>query len=95
MPTGYAGMLVMAVFPPLWFHIMNPRVLAYQKAENERLSALAAQSEEIRAEAKIAAIQKGQWSDAALMNEDLEGESDALAKTKAQYAADRDKAKAL
>jgi len=26
MPTGYAGMVVMAVCPPLWFAVMNPKV---------------------------------------------------------------------
>lgn len=26
MPTGYAGMLLVALVPPLWFKIMNPRV---------------------------------------------------------------------
>jgi len=30
MPTGYAGMLVMALIPPLWFKIMNPRVRKFQ-----------------------------------------------------------------
>lgn len=26
LPTGYAGMLLIALLPPLWFRIMNPRV---------------------------------------------------------------------
>jgi alkane 1-monooxygenase len=26
LPTGYAGMLLVALVPPLWFKIMNPRV---------------------------------------------------------------------
>jgi alkane 1-monooxygenase len=32
MPTGYPGMMLMAIFPPLWFFVMNKRV------ENYRLS---------------------------------------------------------
>eukprot|EP01137_Pigoraptor_chileana_P012484 Opistho-2@64915 len=28
MPTGYAGMLLMALVPPVWFAVMNPRVAA-------------------------------------------------------------------
>lgn len=29
LPTGYAGMLLLATLPPLWFAVMNPRVRAY------------------------------------------------------------------
>lgn len=29
LPTGYAGMIVLALIPPLWFRVMNPRVLAH------------------------------------------------------------------
>eukprot|EP00736_Rhodelphis_marinus_P008550 Rmarinus@m.26756 len=29
LPTGYAGMALLALVPPLWFRVMNPRVLAY------------------------------------------------------------------
>jgi alkane 1-monooxygenase len=28
LPSGYAGMIVVALVPPLWFRIMNPRVAA-------------------------------------------------------------------
>jgi alkane 1-monooxygenase len=28
LPTGYAGMLLLAVVPPLWFAVMNPRLQA-------------------------------------------------------------------
>ena len=28
MPTGYAGMIVLVLFPPLWFAVMNPRIKA-------------------------------------------------------------------
>lgn len=29
LPTGYAGMMVLAYFPPLWRRVMDPRVLAH------------------------------------------------------------------
>lgn len=31
MPTGYPGMIVLALVPPLWFAVMNPRVKALQE----------------------------------------------------------------
>ena len=30
MPTGYAGMILLALVPPLWRRVMDPRVLAWQ-----------------------------------------------------------------
>lgn len=33
MPTGYPGMMVLALFPPLWFAVMNPKVRALQKQQ--------------------------------------------------------------
>jgi alkane 1-monooxygenase len=29
LPTGYAGMIVLALFPPLWRRVMDPRLLAH------------------------------------------------------------------
>jgi alkane 1-monooxygenase len=29
LPTGYAGMLLLALIPPLWFAVMNPRIPAH------------------------------------------------------------------
>lgn len=37
LPAGYAGMYVLALFPPLWFKVMNPRVEAYYKGEMDQL----------------------------------------------------------
>ncbi len=39
LPTGYAGMYVLALVPPLWFRVMNPRVEAYYQGEEWQLSA--------------------------------------------------------
>ncbi len=32
MPTGYPAMMVLSLFPPLWFNIMNPLVEKYRKS---------------------------------------------------------------
>jgi alkane 1-monooxygenase len=32
MPTGYPGMLILSLFPPLWFKVMNPRIEKYRKS---------------------------------------------------------------
>jgi alkane 1-monooxygenase len=42
LPTGYAAMLMVALVPPLWFRVMNPRVDAWTRT---RLGALVAAAE--------------------------------------------------
>ena len=37
LPGGYAAMYVLALFPPLWKKVMNPRVEAYYKGELDQL----------------------------------------------------------
>lgn len=39
MPTGYPGMMVLSLFPPLWFKVMNPRVQELRKNYQEKLTA--------------------------------------------------------
>jgi alkane 1-monooxygenase len=39
LPTGYAGMLMLAMVPPLWFRVMNPRVEAWNASTGEREAA--------------------------------------------------------
>jgi len=36
LPTGYAGMLLVALLPPLWFRMMDPRVLAHYDGDVTR-----------------------------------------------------------
>ena len=38
LPNGYAGMIVLAVFPPLWRAVMYPKVRAYYAGEEHQLS---------------------------------------------------------
>ena len=38
MPTGYPGMMVLSLFPPLWFYVMNPRVDLVMSANNSKSS---------------------------------------------------------
>jgi alkane 1-monooxygenase len=35
LPTGYAGMIVLAWFPPLWRRVMDPRLVAHYRGEIE------------------------------------------------------------
>ncbi|MBU2953644.1 alkane 1-monooxygenase [Marinobacter sp. F3R08] len=37
LPAGYAAMVVLALFPPLWRKVMNPRVEAYYRGEEQQL----------------------------------------------------------
>jgi alkane 1-monooxygenase len=36
LPTGYAGMIVLAAFPPLWRRVMDPRLLAHYEGDLAR-----------------------------------------------------------
>ena len=38
LPSGYATMVVLALIPSLWFKVMNPRVEAYYKGEEDQLT---------------------------------------------------------
>lgn len=38
LPSGYATMVVLALIPPLWRRVMNPRVLAYYQGEEHQLA---------------------------------------------------------
>lgn len=33
LPAGYAAMILLAYVPPLWFRVMNPRVVAHYGAD--------------------------------------------------------------
>ena len=35
MPTGYPGMMILALFPPLWFRVMNKRIEKYSSMPTE------------------------------------------------------------
>ena len=37
LPAGYATMFVLAMIPPLWKKVMNPRVEAYYEGELDQL----------------------------------------------------------
>lgn len=39
LPAGYASMVVLALIPPLWRRVMNPRVEAYYRDDPEQLAA--------------------------------------------------------
>jgi len=33
MPTGYPGMMVLSLFPPLWFKVMNAQIDRYKATQ--------------------------------------------------------------
>ena len=35
MPTGYPGMMILSLFPPLWFHVMHNRMKRYNLLPEE------------------------------------------------------------
>ncbi len=39
MPTGYPGMMILALFPPLWFHVMHKRIKNLHSSMSESLPA--------------------------------------------------------
>ncbi|MGC4061026.1 MAG: alkane 1-monooxygenase [Aquabacterium sp.] len=38
LPSGYAGMLTLAYFPPIWYAVMDKRVLAHYKGDMSRIN---------------------------------------------------------
>ena len=36
LPSGYASMILLAYFPPVWFWLMNPKVLAHYRGDLRR-----------------------------------------------------------
>lgn len=38
MPTGYPGMMLLSLFPPLWFKVMNPRITSFHEKLNHSTS---------------------------------------------------------
>ncbi|UZK03280.1 alkane 1-monooxygenase [Venatoribacter cucullus] len=40
LPSGYATMVVLALIPPLWFKVMNPRVEGYYQGEEHQLASV-------------------------------------------------------
>ena len=36
LPSGYAAMVLIAYFPPIWFHLMNPKVVAHHGGDMRR-----------------------------------------------------------
>ena len=44
LPTGYAGMIVLAIVPPLWRRVMDHRVLAHYGGDVTRANIAAARA---------------------------------------------------
>lgn len=37
MPTGYPGMIILALFPPLWFYVMHKQIHQFQESQQEAI----------------------------------------------------------
>jgi len=51
LPTGYGGMILLALVPPLWFRVMDPRVLAYYDGDASRANLTPRRRRALRASA--------------------------------------------
>jgi alkane 1-monooxygenase len=49
LPSGYAAMLLLAYFPPLWFKVMDPRVVAHHRGDLNKAHLHAPRREELLA----------------------------------------------
>ena len=49
LPTGYAGMILLALFPPLWFKVMDPRVLDHFDGDITRANIQPSRREQVLA----------------------------------------------
>jgi alkane 1-monooxygenase len=47
LPGGYSTMFLMAYVPPVWFRVMNPKVLAWAKGDLDKVNVLAEKRAEI------------------------------------------------
>ena len=47
LPTGYAGMIMLAAVPPLWFRVMDPRVLDHFDGDMSRANIAPSQRERV------------------------------------------------
>ena len=57
LPTGYFGMFLLSYVPPLWFRVMNPRLVAMVAGDPERINFQPGQRERLCAELGLAAAQ--------------------------------------
>lgn len=57
LPTGYFGMFLLAYVPPLWFRVMNPRLVAMVGGDVERINFQPGRRERLCAELGLGAAQ--------------------------------------
>jgi alkane 1-monooxygenase len=54
LPTGYAGMIMLALVPPLWFRVMDPRVLDHFRGDMSRANIQPSHRERVLAKYPVA-----------------------------------------
>jgi alkane 1-monooxygenase len=63
LPTGYAGMIVLALIPPLWRRVMDPRVLAHFDGDLTRANIAPGEREKVLAHYASAADRRERSTD--------------------------------
>ncbi len=48
LPSGYASMMMLAYFPPLWFKVMNPRVVAHHRGDFSKANVHPSKAEKLK-----------------------------------------------
>ena len=65
LPSGYFGMFLVAYIPPLWFHLMNPRLIAAVGGDVQRINFLPAKRQQLIAQYGLQAEPAAQQKEAA------------------------------
>lgn len=65
LPSGYFGMFLVAYIPPLWFHLMNPRLIAAVGGDVQRINFLPAKRQQLIAQYGLQAEPAAQQQEAA------------------------------
>lgn len=65
LPTGYAGMIVLAIVPAVWRRVMDPRVLAHFDGDMSRANLSPRKRDKILATYPVPAIEAGRHTDGA------------------------------
>jgi len=63
LPTGYAGMILLAVVPPVWRRVMDPRVLAHFDGDMSRANILPRKRDQVLAKYPPPAADRAETGD--------------------------------
>ena len=63
LPTGYAGMILLAIVPPVWRRVMDPRVLAHFDGDMSRANILPRKRDRILAKYPVPDADRAETGD--------------------------------